>query len=88
MHLCTICEIVFLVGGPWKSNVAPEKSLKNSCIFCMNPESYLKVQPKKFHCIPFYYWNETEIRVLKALVIGKSLRPLVTEALATHNRER
>ena len=38
-------------------------------VFCMNPESYLKVQPKKFHCIPFYYWNETEIRVLWKLLI-------------------
>ena len=33
MHFYTICEIIFLVGGPWKSNVVFEKSLKNGCIF-------------------------------------------------------
>ena len=31
--ICTICEIIFLVGGPWKV-------LKNGCIFCMNPECF------------------------------------------------
>ena len=34
---CRICEIIFLVGGPWKSNVILEKSLRNGCNFCMNP---------------------------------------------------
>ena len=28
MHFCTICEIIFLVGGPWKSNVVLEKWLQ------------------------------------------------------------
>ena len=41
MHFCTICEIIFLVGCPWKSNVVLEKSLKSPwkmvAIFCMNP---------------------------------------------------
>ena len=41
VHFCTTCEIIFLVGGPWKSNVVLEKSLKSSwkmiAIFCMNP---------------------------------------------------
>ena len=41
MHLCTICETIFLVGGPWKSNGTLEKSLKNPwkkvAIFCINP---------------------------------------------------
>ena len=45
MHFCTICEIIFLVGGPWKSNVVLEKSLKNGCIFCMNPINSAKVVP-------------------------------------------
>ena len=26
VHFCTICEITFLVGDPWKSNVVFEKS--------------------------------------------------------------
>ena len=33
MHFCTIYEIIFLVGGPWKSNVGLEKSSKNGCVF-------------------------------------------------------
>ena len=37
MHFCTICEIIFLVGGPWKSNVVLEKSLKNGCNFLYEP---------------------------------------------------
>ena len=41
MHFCTICEIIFLVGCPWKSNVVLEKSLKSPwkmvATFCMNP---------------------------------------------------
>ena len=33
-----------MVGGPWKSIVALEKSLKNGCnFFCMNPV-YMKAQ--------------------------------------------
>ena len=31
------CEITFLVGGAWKSNVVLEKSLKIGCNFFMNP---------------------------------------------------
>ena len=30
---------MFLVGGPWKSNVVLEKSLKMVEFFCMNPEA-------------------------------------------------
>ena len=37
MHFCTICEIKFLVGGRWKSNVVLEKSLKNGCNFLYEP---------------------------------------------------
>ena len=37
VHFCTICEILFLVGGPWKSNVVLEKSLKNGCNFLYEP---------------------------------------------------
>ena len=37
----TMCEITFLVGGPWKSNVVLEKSLKislkNGCNFLYEP---------------------------------------------------
>ena len=33
---CTICEITFLEGGPWKSNVVLEESFKIAAIFCMN----------------------------------------------------
>ena len=33
LHFCTICEITFLEGGPRKSNVFLEKSLKNGCNF-------------------------------------------------------
>ena len=33
VHFCTICKIILLVGGPWKSYVVLEKSLKNGCIF-------------------------------------------------------
>ena len=29
VHFYTICEIIFLVGVPWKSDVVLEKSLKN-----------------------------------------------------------
>ena len=43
MHLCTICEIIFLVGGPWKANVALEKSLENSYDFLYEPCHSLKV---------------------------------------------
>ena len=37
MHFCKICEIKFLVGGPWKSNVVIENSLKNGCNFLYEP---------------------------------------------------
>ena len=32
-----VCEIVFLVGGPWKSDVVLEKSLKNGCNLLYEP---------------------------------------------------
>ena len=35
VHFCTICEITFLVGDPWKSNV--EKFSKNGCNFSDEP---------------------------------------------------
>ena len=38
---CTICEITFLEGGPWKSNVVLEESFKIAAIFCMNPATVL-----------------------------------------------
>ena len=38
---CTICEITFLEGGPWKSNVVLEESFKIVTIFCMNPATVL-----------------------------------------------
>ena len=38
VDFCTICEIIFLVGSPWKSNVVLEKSLKMVAIFGMNPD--------------------------------------------------
>ena len=38
VDFCTICEIMFLVGSPWKSNVVLEKSLKMVAIFGMNPD--------------------------------------------------
>ena len=41
LHFCTICEITFLEGGPWKSNVVLEKSFKMVVIFCMNPATVL-----------------------------------------------
>ena len=37
VYFCTICEIIFLEGGPWKSNVVLEKSLENGCIFLYEP---------------------------------------------------
>ena len=37
MHFCKICETTFLVGGPWKSNVVLEKSLKDGCNFLYEP---------------------------------------------------
>ena len=38
VHFFSICEISFPVGGPCKSNVVLEKSLKNGCnFFWMNP---------------------------------------------------
>ena len=42
IHFCTICEIIFLVGGPWKSNVVLEKSLKNGCNFLYEPWHWFK----------------------------------------------
>ena len=42
VHLCTVFEIIFPVGGLSKSNVALEKSLKKSCNFLNKPcENYL-----------------------------------------------
>ena len=41
LHFCTICEITFLEGGPWKSNVVLEESFKIVAIFCMNPATVL-----------------------------------------------
>ena len=38
---CTICEITFLEGGPWKSNVVLEESFEIAAIFCMNPATVL-----------------------------------------------
>ena len=35
--MCIFVEIVYLVGGPWKSNVVLVKFLKSGCNFCMNP---------------------------------------------------
>ena len=40
VHLCTIWEITFLVGGPWKFNLvleSLEKSLKNGCNYLYEP---------------------------------------------------
>ena len=37
MHFCTICEIIVLLGGPGKSDVVLEKSLKNGCNFLYKP---------------------------------------------------
>ena len=37
MHFCTVCEITFVAGGPGKSIVVLEKSLKMVAMFCMNP---------------------------------------------------
>ena len=37
VHFWTICEIIFLVGGPWKFNVILEKSLKIGCNFLYEP---------------------------------------------------
>ena len=37
MQFCTICKIIFLVGGPGKSNVVLEKSLENGCNFVYEP---------------------------------------------------
>ena len=37
VHFCTICEILFLVGGPWKSNVVLEKSWKTGCNVLYEP---------------------------------------------------
>ena len=39
VHFSTICEIIFLVSGPWKLNVVLEKSLKNGCNFLYEPWS-------------------------------------------------
>ena len=41
LHFCTICEITFLEGGPWKSNVVLEECFKIVAIFCMNPATVL-----------------------------------------------
>ena len=38
-----MCEIIFLEGGPWKSNVAPEKSFKNGCNFLYELGPVLKL---------------------------------------------
>ena len=38
---CTICEITFLEGGPWKSNVVLEESFEIAAIFCMKPATVL-----------------------------------------------
>ena len=37
VHFFTMYEITFLVGGPWKSNVVLEKSLKNGCNYLYEP---------------------------------------------------
>ena len=37
VHFCTICEIIFLVGGPWKYNVVLEESLKSGCLCLYEP---------------------------------------------------
>ena len=37
VHFCTICEIKFLVGGPWKLNVVLGKSSKKGCNFLYEP---------------------------------------------------
>ena len=56
MHFCTICEIIFLVGCLWKSNVVLEKSLKSPwkmvAIFCMNPG----LRRSTFHERHFINW--------------------------------
>ena len=74
MHLCTICEIIFLVGGPWKSNVALEKSLKNSCSFlyepCMRHIAALAVQfcaEDITLCLYPYTYTKYSSRVMKKI---------------------
>ena len=37
VHFCTICEIIVPEGGPWKSNVILENSLKNGGNFLYEP---------------------------------------------------
>ena len=41
VYFCTVCEITFWVGDPWKSNVVFEKSpwkvSKNGCNFSDEP---------------------------------------------------
>ena len=41
MYFYRICEIIFLVGGPLKSNGVLENSLRNGWNFCMNPDNWL-----------------------------------------------
>ena len=47
VHFCTVCEIIFPVGGLWKSNVTLEKSLKSPwkkvAIFLINPVKIILV---------------------------------------------
>ena len=37
MHLCTICEIMFPVGGPWEANVTLGTPWKIVAIFMYEP---------------------------------------------------
>ena len=44
VNFCTVCEIIFLVSCPWKSNVVLEKFLKSGCNFLYD------------RCIPIGGW--------------------------------
>ena len=47
VNFCTTFEIIFLVDGPWKSNVVLEKSLKNGSSFLYEPWNYACEKHKK-----------------------------------------
>ena len=80
MHFCTICEIIFLVGSPWKSNVVLEKSLKNGCSFLCEPCDVIHQFDVKAH---FCFSATFDWKRLMTKVVMKSRLFIVCKTMFT-----
>ena len=89
VNFCTTFEIIFLVDGPWKSNVVLEKSLKNgSSFFVWTLELRLqKAQKITMVCLSLkFFWYLLHNSPEGAFYVW--VKTLVNRDLQTGGRER